>query len=244
MRVTLIQMNVEMGDVEGNLSRAEYWIREAGKAGADFAVLPECMDTGWTYPDAPKLAQPIPGKLTEMFAKLAQETRMYIVAGFTEKAEEGIFNTAILIDRSGKIIHKHRKVMILDIASDIYNRGSSVGVVETEFGCVSLLICADIFVSELAGAAAIMGARYIFCPSSWACDEGQEEANDLSLKRHFIKRTTEKEIYLFGANHIGRLTAGVWKGKIVRGRSIAYGPGGALLAQGEFNKEELVVVDL
>jgi predicted amidohydrolase len=46
------QMRVEGGAPDANLDRAVEMIRKAAAARCDVVVLPECLDLGWTWPEA------------------------------------------------------------------------------------------------------------------------------------------------------------------------------------------------
>ncbi len=61
VKIAVGQMLVEGGAVSDNLARAEQMIAAAALQGCNVVVLPECLDVGWTHPDAVALAEPIPG---------------------------------------------------------------------------------------------------------------------------------------------------------------------------------------
>ena len=56
-KLALVQMYVEPGNLQKNLSNAEKLIAEAAAGGADFVLLPEVMDLGWTHPSAKQYAK-------------------------------------------------------------------------------------------------------------------------------------------------------------------------------------------
>ncbi|MBI5010894.1 MAG: hypothetical protein HZB98_14865, partial [Bacteroidia bacterium] len=62
--LALVQMYVEPGNLQKNLSNADKLIAEAAAGGADFVLLPEVMDLGWTHPSAKQYADKIPGGKT------------------------------------------------------------------------------------------------------------------------------------------------------------------------------------
>lgn len=51
-KLALVQMYVEPGNLQKNLSNADKLIAGAASGGADFVLLPEVMDLGWTHPSA------------------------------------------------------------------------------------------------------------------------------------------------------------------------------------------------
>ena len=65
--LAICQMAVAAGEPERNRTTAAQMIAEAGRLGADVALLPECCDLGWTDPSAHTLPEPIPGGATLIF---------------------------------------------------------------------------------------------------------------------------------------------------------------------------------
>ena len=61
VKVAMIQMNVVGNDVDANLATAEKLVAKAAAQGAQVAILPECMDIGWTHPGSLINASAIPG---------------------------------------------------------------------------------------------------------------------------------------------------------------------------------------
>src|SRR6185436_17464929 len=124
MRVAMAQMFVEPGEKQTNLERAESWIAEAGGRGAEVVVLPEALSLGWTHPSARTEADEIPnGESCSRLRAAARRYRIFVCAGFLERAGKEIFNAAVLVDSSGEVILHHRKIHELDIAHDLYARG-------------------------------------------------------------------------------------------------------------------------
>ena len=65
---------------------------------------------------------------------------MWISAGCLEKAGNNVYNSAVLIDRAGQIVLKHRKIDTLSwLTQHLYDQGDpgDIKVVETEFGTVA-----------------------------------------------------------------------------------------------------------
>jgi hypothetical protein len=132
VRIAMVQMLVEGGKPDANLLRACERIAESSRLGAEIAVLPECIDFGWTDPSAREGAQPIPGRHFELLSRAARESSLIVVAGLVERKGGRLFNSAVLIDQRGKLLLLHRKVNELDIARDLYETGTRLAVGETE----------------------------------------------------------------------------------------------------------------
>ena len=114
------QMLVEGGQPQENLARSVKMIAQAGRQSCQIVVLPECLDLGWAHPAARQLAAEVPGPTSEALCRAAAEAGLYVVAGLTERAGGRIYNAAVLIDPSGQVLLKHRKINLLDIEQGIY----------------------------------------------------------------------------------------------------------------------------
>ena len=114
MKIALCQLLVEGGEVQRNFERAEEVLIEAKKNNTDLALLPECMDFGWTHPEGLKNAEKIPGKYSEILCNLSKKFKIHICAGLTEKCNKTKknYNAAILINDEGEIILKYRKINV------------------------------------------------------------------------------------------------------------------------------------
>jgi predicted amidohydrolase len=245
------QMLVEGGRIADNLSRAVEMIAQASAAGCQIAVLPECLDIGWTHPSARELAQPIPGRISDRLVTAARNQQIYVVAGLTERQDEHIYNTAILIDPNGQILLKHRKINILDIAQDLYATGDRLGVAGTGLGTIGIDICADNFYDSLClgHALARMGARAILSPSAWAVPADHDQQADPYGGLWIDAYTELARLYdmpVIGVSNVGPITAGPWAGRKCIGCSLAVGRDARILAQAPYgiDAECLTVVEL
>ena len=148
LRVALAQTPVEDGKLEANMQRAEAAAAHAAALKVDLLNLPEAADWGWLYQQARHDALPIPGKYTRFLSELARRHVMWISAGCLEKDGDKVFNAAVIIDRTGQIVLKHRKIDTLPLLTQhLYDRGSAedIRTIDTEFGRIGLTICADNF---------------------------------------------------------------------------------------------------
>ncbi|SRR5579884_745531 len=245
------QMRVEGGAVEANLQRAMHMIAAAGEQGCQIVVLPECLDLGWTHPAARELAQPIPGRHSDILAQAARQARIYVVAGLTERAGDRIYNAAVLTSPDGAILLKHRKINELEIAHDLYSIGDSLSVAHTPLGTIGIPICADNFPSSLAlgHSLARMGAQLLLSPSAWAVDADHDNAKEPYGALWRSAYTTLATLYnmtVVGVSNVGWLSAGPWQGRKCIGCSLAIGPGGVVLAEGPYGEssEGLIVVPI
>ncbi len=227
-------MEVVFCQPKENLERAEKLVKEAVSAGAQICVIPECMDLGWGTPRAVELAEPIPGKVSDTLCRIAKENRVYLVSGLTERAEDKVYNTALLISDKGEILGKHRKINVLTGVEDVYSIGDRLSVIETELGKIGIDICADNAVQSLSigHTLARMGAELILSPCAWAVLPDRDPEKEPYGNEWHVPYSHLTGIYhipVIGVSNVGQVTEGSWKGWKAIGNSIAYGRDGKLL---------------
>jgi predicted amidohydrolase len=137
----------------------------AAEAKPDVIVLPEAMTAVGTGLPYDRVAEPIPGPTSERLGQKAREHHCYLVACYDERDGKGVYNTAVLIDRQGKIVGKYRKTYIPreEIEAGI-TPGDSTPVFDTDFGKVGMMICWDVHYVEPAQQLALKGAEVILMP--------------------------------------------------------------------------------
>ena len=110
-------------------------------------------------------AETVPGPSTEVMGRLARAHHAYVVFGMLERGDRVLYNTAVLIDRSGAVVGKYRKVQLpLAEVSAGVTPGDNVPVFQTDFGRVAMLICQDTAFPEPAREAALQGAEMLLVP--------------------------------------------------------------------------------
>jgi predicted amidohydrolase len=109
-------------------------------------------------------AESVPGPSTDYVAGVARTYQTNIVFGLVERVGTLLYNTAVLIDRTGTIIGKHHKVQLPLAEAPSYAPGDSVPVFDTDFGRVAMLICQDTAFTEPAREAALKGAEILLVP--------------------------------------------------------------------------------
>jgi len=187
VKLALCQIMVG-GDKTANIQAAKEAISKAAAAGAKLISLPECWNSPYSTTSFPEYAETVPdiGRLPTQndspsiasLCELAKEHGIYLIGGsIPERASNGnIYNTCVIIDPSGQIIGKHRKMHLFDIdvpgkitfkESDTLTGGDSVTVVDTPYGKVGVGICYDIRFPELALLMRQRGAGILIYPGAF-----------------------------------------------------------------------------
>ena len=112
MRICLIPLKVETKNPGANMRHLVQRLDEASPFKPDLICLPECTLTGYLYEkeDLSRFAEPIPGKTFEQMAALADRFGTSVCFGMLESTSAGVYNSAVLLDRAGQLIHKQRKM--------------------------------------------------------------------------------------------------------------------------------------
>jgi len=227
VKIAMIQMKVVGGNLEDNLQRAEKMVEEAASNGADIAVLPECMDLGWTHPSSLIKATAIPdGEVFSRLSALAKKHQIFICSGLTERDQGKVFNSAVLIDHQGSLLLKHRKINELDIGKPYYATGDRINVTDTRFGRIGLMICADAGAEDhsIINALARMEPAIILSPSAWAVPSDYDPVKQPygEIWRKAYLPTAEKfGTYIISVSNVGHMNDGPWKGWDCIGASLA-----------------------
>lgn len=250
IKIGMGQLLVEGGEPERNLERAGKLIQKAAQEQCDLILLPETMDLAWTHPSAKNEAQPIPGRHSDQLVTYALENKIYICGGLTEQADSRVYNAAILINPSGDIILKYRKINVLTCAQEFYAIGNSLSVVETPLGVIGVNICSDNYYDslEIGHVLARMGAQMILSPSSWTSDYVFTEVEDPYKDKWFKSYHTLAGLYdivVISSTSVGYIVGGPYEGKKMVGISLAVGKDG-LIASGSYNEiaSELITIDV
>lgn len=148
-----------------NVAAYSKLIRDAAAQKPDIICLPEGMTvvgTGKKYFD---VGEPVPGPTTESLGQLARELRTYIVAGLYERVPPALYNTAVLIDRDGRLAGTYRKVHLPREEWEAgITPGDSYPTFQTDFGKIALLVCWDVQFPEPWRAVALQGAELVLLP--------------------------------------------------------------------------------
>jgi predicted amidohydrolase len=154
----------------------------ARRPDSKIVVFPEFCFSGAGYrtvEDVISVAMRLPGPEMDVLSEFAQRNNIYIAAQAMEKDEtfpDRIFNTAFLINDSGDLIHRHRKVQCVDVIGalrdhtpgSIFERyveefgiESLFSVADTPLGKIGHIICFEIIFPEVLRLMALEGAELL-----------------------------------------------------------------------------------
>ena len=235
-RFTVAAIQMHSGDdKESNLAKAETLINVALEKGARFVVLPEYFNFCGDPQVHKQHAEPIPGSTANLLCAKARKYQVYILGGSIAEKINGtdkFFNTSLLINPSGEIIAKYRKIHLFDAEvdkevvikeSDVVEPGDKIVLAETKYGMVGLTICYDLRFPELYRELAVRGAKIIFGPASFMMITGKDHWEPL-----LRARAIENQVFIVAADEIGPLSGTT----LLRyGKSMIIDPWGTVLSQ-------------
>lgn len=171
--IGLAQWLPAAGQPEKNLRTALDLIGGAARRGCDLVVLPELWVCGYNREsladDVRSAAQRLAGGRVEALAGAARELGLWIATGsMPEVCGDAIYNTALLLDREGRCLAAHRKMLLFPGEERIFAAGSEITTCATdEFGVVGVAVCFDGDFPETARAMAERGASVVVHSSAY-----------------------------------------------------------------------------
>jgi predicted amidohydrolase len=243
--VAMCQIFCLDGDRSGNLIRIENALLEAMGTEADIACFPETSLLGWVNPEAHTRAHPIPGKDSDLLCRLAEKYEIHLCVGLAEKQGDRLYDTVLLIDDKGNILSKHRKINILaKLMTPPYAPGKDVGVTETKFGKIGLLICADTFKTDILQRMATLKPDLVLVPYGWAAKEERWPKHGRELRKTVSNAARMIGAPVVGVDPVGKITHGPWTGMTYGGQSVTADSQGEIIALAKDRDREVKIVHI
>ena len=161
----LAQLNLVVGDVEGNTSRIIAAANQArDQSAADVVMLPELAVSGYP-PEDLLFHSGLRSQVTRSIERLKTEVRgITLIAGYPEYDGARIFNSAIVI-RDGVVLANHRKACLPNYRvfdeKRYFTPGTEPTVVELNGVRAGILVCEDVWDSGPARQARLAGANVL-----------------------------------------------------------------------------------
>ena len=256
VKIGIIQSKIS-DNIELNIISAIKSIKKAASKKARIICLPELfLSTYFCQTENHsnfKLAEKIPGKITNIFSNLANELGVILILSLFEKRTSGFYhNTSIVINERGKILAKYRKMHIPDdpgYYEKFYFTPGDLGFksVKTKFGKIGPLICWDQWFPEAARLTALKGAQIIIYPTAigWHPKEkkkfGKSQLDSwiTMQKSHAIANGTfVVAINRVGTERKGRKKIEFW------GNSMVINPSGQIIGKLSNNKQQILIREI
>ena len=175
-KLALVQFTTSINKDE-NLRKILNYIRQASKRGASLCAFQEFMMFHSTSKQRPsqvyELSETIRGNFIQQITQYAKKYSIEVVGTFYETGKKNrVYDTAFLINSSGKLVSKYRKIHLYDALgfkeSKKLMAGSSISrPAKTSLGTVGMMICYDLRFPEMSRILSSMGSHILVAPSAW-----------------------------------------------------------------------------
>jgi predicted amidohydrolase len=204
LKLAAAQVLTNDGDFPGNLHRVSVAVKNAKAGGADLVAFPETSLDGWMYNRAIKAAPPVPGNWSDTIGQLAAAHSIWVLIGIVETDGDLLYDVAILVDASGRLVMKHRKNNIVcGNAGCNYSPGRNVSVAETPWGKVGVLICADTFKPDVVARMAALRPDVLLVPYGFQAPPEQNVGNGNTLVQRVAMTAKAVGAPTAGINNVG-----------------------------------------
>ena len=238
-RLTMGQLNPTVGDIKGNVEKAQVaW--EKGKAsGSDFVVLPEMFVTGYQAQDLvrkPVFSEHAMNAIEELAQTCANGPALGIGGPF---ADQGNLYNAYYVLKDGKVAARMLKHCLPHVAVFDEHRIFDVGPIQGPFSLgpirIGVPICEDAWHVDVCEALVESGAQVLVVPNGSPYYRNKFERR----MNHMVSRVVETELPLIYLNMVGGQDD-----QMFDGGSFGLNPGGELAFQMPLFDEQLTHVDL
>ena len=250
VRIALVQARASK-DPRKNVAQTVAAIERAAARGAQVVCTQELFRSPYfcQTEDAANfaLAEPIPGPTTGALRDVARRCGVVVVGSLFERRAPGVYhNTAVVIERDGRLLGTYRKMHIPDdprFYEKYYFVPGDLGfrVFDTSAGRIAVLVCWDQWYPEAARVAALQGAQVLFYPiaiGTWVGEKPLAEAQRDAWRTVQRSHAIANGVFVAAVNRVGREDELVFWGS-----SFVAGPYGRLIADGSRDREEVLVAD-
>jgi 5-aminopentanamidase len=199
MRIAVYQGTGVQGDVAGALAVVRRVVTRAAARGARLAVFPELFVCGYGAGTAlTALAEPAGGPSAEAIAAIAARTGVAVLYGYPERDGRRIYNSAGLIDGSGRSIANYRKAHLYGAwERRVFTPGDTLVTATVGGMKIGILICYDVEFPEAVRALALAGTELVAVPTALV------QPFDIVARALVPARAFENQVYVAYAGLCG-----------------------------------------
>jgi nitrilase len=267
VRTAVIQAAPILFDREATVAKSCDLIAKAGKMGADLIVFPEAfipayprglsfgMVVGSRTDEGRQMWQryfanavDVPSPATERIGEAAQAANAYVVMGVIERAGGTLYCTMLYFGRDGRLLGKHRKLKPTGSERLIWGEGdgSTLTVIDTEFGKVGGLICWENYMPLARMAMYSQGVDIYLAPTADSRDSWQATMQHIALEgRCFVLGCNQFVTkMMYPADLLESEELASQPEVMCRGGSVIVSPLGQIMAGPLYGEEGILCADL
>ncbi|HMH28209.1 MAG TPA: NAD+ synthase [Steroidobacteraceae bacterium] len=193
VRCVMAQLNLVVGDVDGNTSRIVAAANEArDRYRADLVMLPELAVSGYP-PEDLLFHSGMRLQVAHSLERLKQEVRgITLIAGYPEYSGAKIFNSAIVI-RDGKVLANHRKACLPNYRvfdeKRYFTPGTDPTLIDINGVRAGVLVCEDAWDSAPARQACEAGAQVLLIINASPYEVDKQSMREQQVVRERIRES-------------------------------------------------------
>jgi predicted amidohydrolase len=233
LRVAAVQLRSSR-DLDRNVAAIRDRLRSLAGQGVRVAVFPECALTGYSQDAATGTAAEQLAEAERKVADACREAGLYAIVGTPWRDCARLYNSATVIDPSGRVIERYHKVQL---AESWPSPGDHLSVFKVDGVPCSIIICHDERYPELVRLPVLAGSRVVFYLSH---ESGLRKEQKLGPYRAQVQaRAVENTVYVVQANAPANddLTGS-------HGQSRVIAPDGNIIHEASMFDEDVVISDL
>jgi len=266
-KAAVVQASPVLFDREATIEKTGKLIGEAASLGAEFILLPEAFipayPRGLSFGAVVGIRSPtgrgqwerywansvdVPGPATDTLGSFAREQGVFVSVGVTERAGGTLYCTLLYFDPSGRLVGMHRKLKPTASERVIWGEGdgSTLTVLETDFGRVGGLICWENYMPLARAALYGKGVEIYLAPTADSRNSWQATLQHIACEgRCFVlgcNQFVTKDMYPADLDGIDELADK--PDVLCRGGSAILNPLGEYLAGPLFDQEGILLAEL
>jgi len=239
IRVAAVIMQSVVGNTQDNLSRMDFFVRQAADQEVNLVCFPEMSITGYSIRKTiRKYAEPIPGPSTEAVARMARENHILILAGLLEVNERDSFTISHIVVAPHGLIGIYRKLHLGPPEQHLYQPGDELPIFQYGGTAFGIELCYDAHFPELSTLLALKGAEVLFLPHASPRGSPKEKYNH--WLRYLPARAYDNSVFLVTCNQVGDGGAGL----TFPGVALVLDPKGQVMVERTGDDEGMIVADL
>ncbi len=173
VRVAAVQMESRNGCIAENLARAALLVEQASKEGAQLALLPELMSTGYLLAEGIwEAAEHADGPTVAWLKANSKRLHMFLGTSFLEADGDDFFNTFALADPQGEVSGRIRKRSPAVWEAYFFKGEPSSHAIDTALGKIGVGICYDNEKAAVAEAMSRQSVDLVLMPHSRPVSSG------------------------------------------------------------------------
>src|SRR5580704_14799791 len=193
LRCVMAQLNLVVGDVDGNTSRiVAAAVAARDQHAADVVLVPELAVSGYP-PEDLLFHSGMRLQVGRSLERLKQEVRgITLIAGYPEYVDGTIFNSAIVI-RDGAVLANHRKACLPNYRvfdeKRYFTPGTDPTVININGMSAGVLVCEDAWDSAPARQARAAGAQVLLIINASPYEVDKQSMREQHVVRERIQET-------------------------------------------------------